>query len=58
MVNAEMTQDSIKHQDTELFDKVFNGFNPLNTFEKFSASGVWQSSEFLCEIFNIIQCMK
>ena len=33
-------QDLIKHQDTELFDKIFNDFNPVNTFSKISASGV------------------
>lgn len=32
-------QDPIKHQDTELFAKIFNGINPVNTFAKFSASG-------------------
>ena len=34
------TQDPIKHQDTELFAKIFNGINQENTFAKFSASGV------------------
>ena len=33
--------DPIKHQDTELFAKIFNGIRPVNTFAKFSASGVW-----------------
>ena len=34
------TQDPIKHQDIELFAKTFDGINPVNTFAKFSASGV------------------
>ena len=29
-----------QNQDTEFFVKIFNGINPLNTFAKFSASGV------------------
>ena len=45
-------QDPIKHQDTELFAKTFNGFNQLNTFTKVPVSGVWQSPEGLWETFN------
>ena len=33
-------QDPMKHQDTELFAKIFSGINPVNAFVKFSASGV------------------
>ena len=31
-------QDPIKHQDTELFAKILNGINAVNTSAKFSAS--------------------
>lgn len=30
-------QDPIKPQETELFVKIFNEINPVNTFPKFSA---------------------
>ena len=53
-------QHPIKHQDMELFAKIFNGSNPVNAFAKFSASRVWQSLEVLWETFNDItlnECM-
>ena len=33
------TQDPIKHQDRDLFAKIFSGFDTLNTFAKILASG-------------------
>ena len=33
-------QDPIKHQDTDLFAKILSGINPVNTFAKYSASGL------------------
>ena len=47
-------QDLIKYQDMELFAKIFNGINPVNTFAKCSAAGVWRSPEVLWEAFHDI----
>ena len=53
MVNVEISSN-ITHHDRELFARIFNDVNSVNTFEKFWASGVWQRREVLLENLLIL----